>query len=195
MKRSHGFIAIAALWTVPMATSAQGIAIKGGLSYGSVPNANGVLPGTLSANSGFAIGVGITTGSIVGFGLEGLYAQRGYKSSTPGFSQKLSYIDVPLYFRVMLPIPQISPFAYAGPQGSFEKSCDNDGGQMCPSGRPTTTFAGIIGGGVKLGMLRGLSIEGRYVYGITDLKLSTTTGAVSANYQPRSFMILAGIGF
>lgn len=195
MTRSHGLIAMVALWALPAVTHAQGIAIKGGLSYGSVPNANGVLPGNvaLSANSGFAIGLALTTGSIVGFGLEGLYAQRGYKSSTPGYSEKLSYIDVPLYLRVMLPIPQFSPFAYAGPQASFERGCDSDGGVGCPSGHPTITYAGVIGGGVKLGLLHGLSIEGRYIYGITNLTLSAVSN--STNYQPRSFMILAGLGF
>jgi len=48
------------------------------------------------------------------------------------------------------------------------------------------------GAGASLGG-RGLSLEGRYMYGLTDLKLSTVTSATS--YHSRSFLILAGIPF
>ena len=43
------------------------------------------------------------------------------------------------------------------------------------------------------GVLSGLSIEGRYVYGLTDLKLSTVS--TSTSYQTRSFLVLLGLGF
>ena len=190
MKRSLLVVALASLCAVPAASSAQGFGIKGGLSYGQAPNGNGVLPGTLSGNSGFAIGVGLSTGGLLGFGVEGLYAQRGFKSSVTGNSQKLTYVDVPLYLKLTLPIPAVTPFAYAGPQGSFEMGCD---GGVCPSGHAKTTYAGVIGAGLKFGMLGGLSLEGRYVYGVTNLNYGTVSNPV--NYQPRSFMLLAGIGF
>jgi hypothetical protein len=87
MKRSCLATVLVALCTMPLVASAQGVGIKGGLSYGSVPNANGVLPGTLHANSSFAIGVGASTGGLVGFGIEALYAQRGFTSSVAGSSR------------------------------------------------------------------------------------------------------------
>jgi hypothetical protein len=99
---------------------------------------------------------------------------------------------VPIYLKVALPNPMITPFAFVGPQGSFEMKCDGGGGS-CPSGHPKTTFSGVIGAGLKFGVLGGLSVQGRYVYGLTNLNLSTVSNA--GNYQPRSFMILAGIGF
>ncbi|HYV96268.1 MAG TPA: outer membrane beta-barrel protein [Gemmatimonadaceae bacterium] len=190
MKRSIVVLAIASLIALPLAANAQGISVKGGLSYGSIPNNNGALPGTLSRHDGFAVGVGLSTGGVIGIGVEGLYAQRGFESSVAGESQKLDYVDVPAYLRVKIPIPAIAPFAYAGPQVSFEVKCDADGG-TCPSGRKKTTYAGTIGAGLKL--LGAVTIEGRYVYGLTDLHLSTVSD--SDNYKTRSFMLLAGIGF
>jgi hypothetical protein len=192
MKRSLLVIAFAVLCTVPVVADAQGLGVIGGLSYGTAPNANGVLPGTLKANSGFAIGVAAETGGVIGFGINGLYAQRGFSSSVPGYSQKLSYVDVPVYLKVSLPNPAITPFGFLGPQGSFEMNCDGGGGS-CPSGRSKTTFSGVIGAGLKFGMLSGLSVQGRYVYGLTNLNYGTVSN--SSNYQARSFMILAGIGF
>jgi hypothetical protein len=38
-----------------------------------------------------------------------------------------------------------------------------------------------------------LSIEGRYVYGLTDLKLNTVTS--SESFKSRTFLILAGYHF
>ena len=191
MKRTRALVPLVSLCALPLVAGAQ-LEIKGGLSYGAVPNSNGVLPGKLSANSGFAVGVGVSSSSLIGFGLEGLYAQRGFTSSVAGASQKLTYVDVPFYLKLTLPTPGISPFAYAGPQASFEMNCDAGGG-TCPSGRAKLTYAGIIGGGVKIGMLHNLLLEGRYVYGLTNLNLSNVTN--SGNYQTRSFMLLAGLGF
>jgi len=99
---------------------------------------------------------------------------------------------------VQVPTPGISPFAYAGPQVAFEIRC-RDRGADCPDpstdGRKTTDYAGVIGGGVKIGNEQkfGFSIEGRYIYGLRDLKLSTVTS--SNSFKTRSFMILAGIIF
>src|SRR5579864_5161822 len=130
MKKSLLAIAILALSAVSTA-NAQGLGVIGGLTWGSTPNNNGALPGTLKANSGFAVGLAAESGGVIGFGINGLYAQRGFTSTTTGVSSKLSYIDVPLYLRLSIPNPVITPFAYAGPQGSFELNCEDN----CPSGR------------------------------------------------------------
>lgn len=192
MKRWLVIIVALLLGVAPTAAHAQvGLGIKGGLSYGNVSN-RGVLPGNLEARTGFAVGASVAfPGDPLGLGVEGLYAQRGVISSTDGMARKLDYVDVPAYARVRIPLPGIAPFAYAGPQVSFELRC-NDGSGACPTGdRPKTTYAAVIGAGVRL--MSRLSVEGRYIYGLTDLKLSTVTSAES--YQTRSFAILAGIGF
>ncbi|HVZ78157.1 MAG TPA: porin family protein [Gemmatimonadaceae bacterium] len=178
---------------VPACAMAQGgVTLKGGVSYGNVSNA-GALPGNLDNRTGFVGGVALNSGDLLGLGIEGLYAQRGLDSSTPGDARRLDYIDVPVYLRLTAPTPGITPFAYAGPQASFELSCSANGVSCPETGRPKTTYAGVIGAGVRLGALGGLSLEGRYVYGLTDLKLSTVNS--SSSYKTRSFLLLAGIGF
>jgi hypothetical protein len=184
---------------VPAALSAQGgLGIKGGAAFGNVSN-KGVLPGDLGSRTGFAFGLSFGTRSgLVGFGVEGLYDQSGVTSATDADARKLDYVDVPVYVRVTLPTPGIKPFGYAGPQASFEVSC-KAGGADCPDTSATgekrakTSYAGVIGAGVQLGGRLPLSIEGRYVYGLTDLKLNTVTS--SESFKSRTFLILAGYHF
>lgn len=187
-----GVLVIGAVAVEPLAAqpSYGGITIKGGLSYGDVSN-SGVFPGGARTRSGAAIGVGILSGGPLGLGFEALYAQRGIIGD-PGNSRELDYIDVPVYLRIAAQNPAIEPFAYVGPQVSFELRCDSDGGS-CPSGRDKISYAGAIGGGVRLTSLGGLSIEGRYLYGLSDLQLGTVSD--SENYKTRAFMLLFGFGF
>jgi hypothetical protein len=194
MKHSLAIIAAFALSIAPATARAQGgLGIKGGLSYGNVSN-RGVLPGSLDGRTGFAAGLSIgTTGGLLGIGAEALYAQRGVVSANDPDSRKLDYVDVPAYVRVRIPTPGLVPYAYAGPQFSFEVKCRAGGGACPNTDRPKTSYAAVIGGGVRLGAPRPISLEGRYVYGLTDLKLSTVTS--SESYKTRSFLILAGIGF
>jgi Outer membrane protein beta-barrel domain len=168
------------------------VGIKGGASFGDVSN-KGLLPGNLKSRTGFAAGASLATKGLIGLGIEGLFAQRGLKSEVATDELKLNYVDVPVYLRVRIPTPAIKPFAYAGPQVSFEISCKS-GTVDCPDGnRKKTTYSGVIGGGVRFGGLTGFTVEGRYVYGLTDLKLGTLTS--SDSYKTRSFLILVGLAF
>lgn len=167
-----------------------GFGIKGGLSYGDVSN-SGVFPGGAKTRAGVAVGVSFHTPGPVGFGLEALYAQRGIIGSS-GNSRELDYIDVPAYLRVSGSNDGVQPFGYLGPQLSMELKCDSNGGS-CPSGRDKWSYAGVIGAGLRLQQFHGLSLEARYIYGLSDLKLGTVTD--SENYQTRSFMLLFGLGF
>ena len=169
-----------------------GIAIKGGLSYGNVSN-GGTFPGAVAQRSGFAIGLSANSGGMVGVGIEGLYAQRGFDNSVAADARHLDYFDVPVYLRVALPMGVASPFAYAGPQASFELKCGTDSGNCPDSGRPKATYSGVIGAGLQFAALHGMSVEGRYVYGLSDLKLGTI--ASTESYRTRSFLILVGFGF
>ena len=194
MKSTLAVIAALGLALAPGPAHAQGgFGIKGGFSYGNVSN-SGVLPGALQHRSGFAVGIGFAGTGLLGLGVEGLYAQRGVTSNTSGDAWKLDYFDVPVYVRGAIPTPGIAPFAYAGPQVSFEVHCNAGGSATCPSnGRPKTSFAGVIGAGARLGTESGLTIECRYIYGLNNLKLSTVT--TSQSYKTRSFLILAGLAF
>ncbi|HEX8725543.1 MAG TPA: porin family protein [Gemmatimonadaceae bacterium] len=193
MKRAFMSLAVVAALIGSAAQPAHaqsGLGIKGGATFSNVSSA-GVMPGALQSRTGYSIGLGYESGSPLGLGIEGLYSQQGVTSSTPGDSRELNYIDVPVYLRLSAPTPGLTPFAYAGPQASFEMAC-NAGGTTCPNtGRPKTTYAGVIGAGIRL--MGGLTVEGRYVYGLTDLKLATVQSTDS--YKTRSFMVLVGFGF
>ena len=170
------------------------VGIKGGVSWANVSN-SGALPGSLERRTGFAAGLSFNTRpEVLGLGIEAMYAQRGVIGQSDTDSRRLDYIDVPAYLRVMIPASGLAPFAYAGPQVSFELNC-RAGNVDCPdTDRPTTSYAAVIGAGVLFGNRRGgFSLEGRYMYGLTDLNISTVT--TSDSYRARSFMILAGIGF
>lgn len=173
------------------------IGIKAGLSFGNISN-KGVLPENLNTRTGLAGGLYIGSGGLLGFGIEGLYAQRGAESdeSIGDSETRLDFIDVPAYVKVRIPTPGIKPFIYAGPQVSYEVKCRTSIGGDCAgystSDRKRWTFAGVIGAGVRIGAGIGLGIEGRYIYGLTDLKPSTVVS--SESYKDRSFMILASIG-
>jgi hypothetical protein len=175
--------------------------IKAGAAFGNVSN-KGVLPGSLEGRAGFSGGLMIATApKIIGLGLEGLYTQTGVKTpqGTLTNGRELDYIDLPAYLRFMIPTPSIKPYAFLGPQVSFEIKCksaaDTDCPDMEPSGeeRKQTTYAGIVGAGLRFGSSGGFSVEGRYVYGLTNLKLGTLTDDES--YKTRTFLILGGISF
>jgi hypothetical protein len=167
------------------------ISLKGGLAFANVSN-KGILPGELSGRNGFALGLGAHTGGLLGLGIEGLFSQQGVVG-VGAQERKLDYVDVPAYLRLTLPTPGVRPFAFAGPQVSFEIRCRSGSIECADADRKKTNYAGIIGAGIRIGSHGGLSIEGRYVYGLTDLKLGTVTS--SESYKTRSFLLLAGITF
>jgi len=192
MKRTIGVLAVAATLALAPSAFAQGLGVKGGLSWNNVSN-SGVLPGDLQRHTGWAIGVGLgTTGTPFSIGIEGLYAQRGLDSDTPANQVRFAYVDVPAYLRLAIPTSALAPYAYAGPQVSFEVSCEV-GGVECGGDRETISYAAVIGAGLRLGNQGMLSVEARYIYGLSDLSWDTVTD--SDSYRTRSFMILAGLGF
>ena len=170
--------------------------VLGGVTFGNISN-KGVLPGNLSTRTGFAGGgyVGYRFG-VFGVGAEAMYAQRGLKSdeSIATADTKLDYVDIPAYIKVNIPVPGVRPYAYLGPQVSFEVGCASSDGAACSNpNRKKTDFAGLIGAGVRFGPDNiGVGVEARYVYGLTDLNLNTVSNAES--YKNRTFMILVRIG-
>jgi hypothetical protein len=125
-----------------------------------------------------------------------LYDQRGLTSDAASTAEtRLDYVDVPVYLKIALPLGGIRPFGYAGPQVSYEVRCRTAAGDACAetTDRKKWDYAAVIGAGIRFGGDNlGFGIEGRYVYGLQDLKLSTVTS--SESYKTRSFLILASIG-
>ena len=190
MRCSFALAAALVLAATPAASQAQ-VGAKSGLSFGNVSN-SGLLPGEVGVRTGFTVGVSAFIPGPLGLGVEGLYSQRGVSGQAGARSHELGYLDLPLLVRVKVPAP-IAPFAYAGPQISYELAC-NSGSGDCPRGdRPRAPRAAIIGGGVAFGGDTQVSLEARYIYGLQDLELETITA--EENYRERSFMVLAGISF
>jgi hypothetical protein len=189
--RAISMVAIAALIAAPIAANAQGLALKGGFGWNPAPNSGGAYPGELSAHNSGSLGLALTTGGLFGVGVEGLWAERGFNSTTAGASRRLAYIDVPAYLRITAQNEGVVPFGYAGPQVAFEVRC-NGGGGNCPEDRKKVEYSGVVGAGLRFGT-PGISVEARYVYGLTNLHLSTVTE--SESYRTRSFLLLAGFGF
>jgi len=188
-------VVLAAGATGSLAAQAE-FGIKVGASFGNISN-KGLLPGNLKTRTGAAGGLYLGSGGVIGFGIEGLYAQRGAESdqSIATAETKVDYIDVPAYLKVTLPTPGIRPYGILGPQISFEVRCKTASGAACPDDpdHKKTDYAAVIGGGVRIGGSRlGVRVEARYVYGLADLKLGTVTS--SESYKNRTFLILVGIG-
>ncbi len=189
-----GLIALA----LPSILFAQGeFGVKGGVSFGNISN-KGLLPGGLKTRTGFTGGLYFGyRAAVLGIDVEGLYAQRGARSdqSFATAETKLDFIDVPVYVKATVPTGGIRPFAYAGPQISFEMRCRTAAGAACATNsvRKKTDYAGVVGAGLRLGSSSGgLGIEGRYIYGLRNLELSTVTSSTS--YKTRTFEILVSIG-
>lgn len=185
-------IAALALLAVPAMAGAQGVGIKGGVSFGNVSN-RGVLPGDVGRRTGFTVGLTAFTPGPLALGLEALYSQRGVTGAQSTASRELEYIDIPLLLRASIPTDVLTPYVYLGPQISYELNCDT-GDDSCPgSDRPQWPTAGVIGAGVGFGPNGMLSVEGRYIYGLSDLDFDTVSDEDS--YEERSFMILGAVTF
>ena len=208
MKRSFAIIAagLLAVAVAPAIASAQdydddtvtvdrswGFGVKGGVSWSNVSN-SGVFPGDLSQYTGWTLGLGFgTTGTPVSIGIEALWARRGITSSNSVDSRHSDYVDVPAFLRLAIPAAAVAPYIFAGPQVSWEVTCATTDGDCSDNDRATMSYAAVVGAGLRLGEEARFSVEGRYMYGLTDFHPNTVT--TSDSYRQRSFMILGGIGF
>jgi len=123
-------------------------------------------------------------------GVEALYAQRGLANSGRPTSASSTTSIVPVFLRALFPTPGCRAYRVRRTASLFRAAVPR-GWTDCPNtNRPSTSYAAVIGGGVRLGAASAFHVEGRYIYGLTDLKLSTVTS--SESYKTRSFAILAG---
>lgn len=172
--------------------------IKGGLSVGNVTNADDIIPGVdNSSRIGFGIGVGAAwrSAGVLGFAVEALFSQRGVVGTSGDITaeRKLDYIDLPAFLRLSAPSSGgTTLYLFAGPQLSLELRC-RTGSANCIGETSTTDFAAVGGAGLRLKGKPGLLLEARYVYGFTDLDLSSASAASS--YKTRAFMVMAGVAY
>ncbi len=174
------------------------VQLKGGISHGELATtAPTVAPGKLNGRTGFALGLAYqdhARNSHLGFGTELLFSQRGGTSTTTGDNRRIDYVDVPVYLTVSSTSTSRSfaPYAYLGPQASFEVQCKTGVGDCPQDGRQSKVFEGVVGVGLRFPGKRDLSIEARYVRGFTDLGIGTA-GSQGA-YDQSGLMLMAGVG-
>jgi hypothetical protein len=170
------------------------VGIKAGLSFGNV-NTSGVDPGNLEGRSGFTVGLSLGTAgdsAPLGLRLEGLYSRRGVNAANDPDSRRIDFADVPVMLELKLPVPALAPFVYGGPQVSYQLRCVTDAGD-CPETNDGFSYAAVVGAGLRLGGATAITLEGRYMYGLTDFTWTTISN--SESYRTRQFLILAGFGF
>lgn len=159
---------------------------------------------------------GLVGGLFAEFGLgdmfavrpEGLYSQKGFKTTDSGIDLKLKldYIEVPVLLVARIGESQIRPVVFAGPVIGFKTTCkvsgsaegvtvdadcaDQAGGEIDVS---STDFGAAFGGGVEIdaGTFT-LLFDGRYTLGLKDIDSSSDAG--SAKNRAWSFMAGAGFG-
>ena len=182
-KQAFSLIAVVALM-IPTAVSAQ-FGVKGGLSFATLSNRSP----DFDARTGFAAGISLDLGGgLIRLAPELLYVQKGMTDEGVPSSTavRLSYAEVPVLLKVMLPVPSIQPFAYAGPSVSFRLSCKTDEADCPDDTIKDHDYGVVLGGGVRLGGR--LTLEGRFNWGLADInKLSA-----GVDTKTRTFLVLAG---
>ncbi len=187
--RNHFLLLAGCVGLIPMAVSAQtSLGIKGGLSYATLSDKSP----DFNNRTGFAGGVAVDMrAGLIGIQPELLYVQKGVTATgTPsGSSPKLDYLEVPVLLKLTLGTPGIQPMFYAGPSAGFRLTCTvlevN-----CASGTiKSTDWAAVLGGGVRIGGNKGLTLEGRYSWGLKDIH------DVSAGVDQKTRTFLALVGF
>ena len=188
--RAAALLISALTLTAPAIASAQlALGIKAGASFATLQNK---LP-DWDSRTGFAAGVAFEFGAgAIGLQPEALYVQKGVNfNGSPSASShvpRLSYVEVPILLKLMVPEGPVRPMAYAGPSISFRTSCSFDGFD-CTSYTSKTDYGVVLGAGLRFGGDQGFTLEGRYEWGLKDVN---DPGA-GVEQRTRTFLLLAGI--
>jgi hypothetical protein len=190
------------------AADAQTIGFKVGPTFSKldVDDDGGDEPETLSSFGG---------GGFIRFGFAGLSLQAEVLALTKGAKLsfddgtnslegklKLNYIEIPVTAMFSL---GSGPYLFAGPSVAFELGCEveleTDGSSFesdCDEGegdfsRKETDFSLHGGAGFQLPIGPGhLLIEGRYIYGLTNLNEDDGTTVDSGSSKHRTWTVMAG---
>jgi hypothetical protein len=177
-----------AVTLAPVAVNAQTtLGIKGGLSYATLSNK----APDFETRTGFAAGIALDMrAGLIGLQPELLYVQKGVTAngSPSGSSPKLDYAEVPVLVKLTLGTPGVQPMIYAGPSVGFRLNCKVLEAN-CPSGTvKSTDWGAVLGGGLRFGGKKGLTIEGRYTWGLKDIH---DVGS-GVDQKTRTFLALVG---
>ena len=181
------------LLLVTLASSTPGSAqlgLKGGLSFATLSNA----APDLKTRTGFAGGIALNLGrGAVVLQPEALFVRKSAtRELIPGeepTSVRVDNLELPLLVRLNIPVGGVTAYGLAGGLLDIVLNCDLVGG-ACPNYVSKHDFGVALGGGIRFSGRRGLSIEGRYTWGLREVSEIST----GLDQRTRTFMILAGIG-
>jgi len=136
----------------------------------------------LDSRTGFFVGVGtgFSLSPTVGISPFVVYTERGFESADGEGSAKITYIDVPVFLGVAVPLGEtLSLSLSAGPRVSFNLGCDLEEGDLsvdCADvselGEPESIDYGVIGDvglGFVLSPTLNLGIGAGYDLGLADV--------------------------
>lgn len=176
-------LAIVLLLALPATARAQlGFGLKAGLTYADLSDVEA------DARAGYALGLALrfAPGNLLTIQPEVMYVAKGAEDV------ELGNIDVPVLLKFDFSLLVLNLYAVAGPYASFNISCDipevSPGVDPCDDLKDTD-FGGIVGAGLRLGGDRGVSLEGRYQFGVTGLDDS------GATFDPKTQTIFLLLGF
>lgn len=188
LTRSLSFLLLFTLVIAPPGSAQLGL--KGGVSFATLSNATP----DLKTRTGFAGGVALSFGrGTLALQPEVLFVRKSAaREPTTGeepAAVRTDYLEIPVLLRLNLPVGGVTAFGLGGGLYDLLLNCDLVGG-ACPNEVSGHDFGVVLGGGIKFGGRRPLSIEGRYTWGLTNISELSS----GLDQKTRTFMILAGIG-
>lgn len=208
------------------------LGVRGGLNIANLsfdPDITASIPGSSkSSRTVFLVGGIFQLGFAGPFALEiePTYIQKGakvegnnlvvnigglnYQVDKLTLTEKLSYLEIPILFRVYLPVPGIKPYAEAGPAIGFNMSSTlttdvSVGGQSNSEdtdekdNTSSVEFGLALGAGIEYSIapFTSLVLDLRYSLGLTNTasNQSTQPGEQSQTVKTNGFQISAGLMF
>jgi len=176
LKRLAGCLILSAVLATP--ALGQGLGIRGGVTFSDLTEAD-----DLDSRTGLALGVHVNLplASML-VQTEALYIQKGAADFDADFLEGSALL------KLGIPLPVVSLYGLVGPFAGYRVSCDVPVGDC---NEEKWDYGAVLGGGVRIGAVKGLTGEVRYEYGFKNL----AEEASSISPQSRTWLLLAGFDF
>lgn len=176
LKRLAGCLILSAVLATP--ASAQGLGIRGGLTFADISDVD-----DLDSRTGLALGVHVNLPLASMFvQTEALYIQKGADDFDADFLEGSALL------KLGIPLPVVSIYGLAGPFAGYRVSCSVPSGD-CNDEK--WDYGAVLGAGVRIGAVKGLTGEVRYEFGFKNL----ADEASSVSPKSRTWLLLAGFDF
>jgi hypothetical protein len=174
--------------TMPGCSLLPSVGVKAGVNVADVDHDN------VGTKNGF-VGGAFADVPILPVRAELLYSQKGFNDGTLGtttdWETSYDFFEVPVMFRLKIPLIGIAPFAYGGLSAGFLTSADskssetNDNWVDIKSDNPDIVWGIPLGAGLELARWH---FDIRYNFGLTEMKDPT----LGAAYEDRTWSFMIG---